>query len=602
MRECCYHGTGNTFPHSMTSIRSSAGDASLPPRRSDIPPLVPSRQDLAGKPWVPAVGGNRAAQGDGGVIGEHRSMFAGLNPQTQQKVMGHVQTIDVYVRGAVDCFEPRYRNDGKKIPHDISSVRRNLDLVKGVVDEVQRLTGATTPQILRESLYPYFDRGEIKPSEIVNMLNELNLSHLGDYGGMLEPLIETCVGYVKTTGQTMDRNSVSLSRCNEIDGALIAISTFQSTSVLPPVTLGKAIGSGAFNTVFLTTDGKVFKPAPDVAQVSMGIAADLGIPDMNPRFMERSVLASEVDDMLGFGVVSKTEFARSDSVVGIQMERINAAKIEKTAMVAYDMEGLKRKSPVQYANLQAYIKAAQWDADGRFEDGHGWHDSDLVAFLGSDNLIRKPDPKNPGNYIIQVEGNPVGILDVYSDPKFRRDAVCLQLEDAISGHADRHKENYLVELTLDGSGVARVVGIDNDTTFGKQVFDLNQMGSGFPIGHNMLPFPRVVDTDMLSKINGLDEGQFRDVLSKRLTPDEVDATIKRLELLKNHLNSGRTLVIQPDQWGSDQVRQTLEVRQSDVDRPRKQYSTSYYGRESSRLDTDPTLRNLPRVPLGANTP
>ncbi|MBK8964127.1 MAG: hypothetical protein IPM75_13870 [Candidatus Competibacteraceae bacterium] len=66
--------------------------------------------------------------------------------------------------------------------------------------------------------------------------------------------------------------------------------------------------------------------------------------------------------------------------------------------------------------------------------------------------------------------------ELFNDPVVRRELTKLQWLDSLTGQVDRHSENYFIETDADGRG-KRVIGIDNDLSFGHKIEDPNHISS-----------------------------------------------------------------------------------------------------------------------------
>ncbi|MBK7542629.1 MAG: hypothetical protein IPI57_12790 [Candidatus Competibacteraceae bacterium] len=64
--------------------------------------------------------------------------------------------------------------------------------------------------------------------------------------------------------------------------------------------------------------------------------------------------------------------------------------------------------------------------------------------------------------------------EMFDDPVVRRELTKLQWLDGLTAQVDRHPGNYFIETYADGGG-KRVVGIDNDMSFGKRITDPNNI-------------------------------------------------------------------------------------------------------------------------------
>lgn len=529
-------------------------------------------------------GGVNRAKEVGLGSGEVSGILKKLSPSAKSQVEGKMTVAQKEVRNVVECIKPQYDVCGDKVDQKIDVIERSLMKMESALNDIQKATGATREDVVRDTLFPYYDKGMISPSEMVTVATNVQLSKRDNCGDHLDVMIDSFYDY-------LDQAPAS----DEVQGGLIGLATYYEAESLPPVTVEKKIGNGSFNSVYLTTDGKVYKPLPNAQQVSEGVGEALEIHAENPRFIERSVMTKELDDMLGFGVIVDTALARGEDEIGIEMDKIDAVNRFVKGWVNYDSDNLRTNDKATYDSIQALISISAWNADGTIDTDST--DPDLVdelqSFFGTEKIKRIPNPNIPGEFDIQFEED-VGVYDFYSEPEFRRKSVQLQLEDAISDHGDRHKDNYLV--TCDDMGkVTGFFGIDNDTAFGSKIFPRDAIESAWSrnYGLSIVAYPRVVDTDMLDAVNGLDEEELESKLRQRLVDSEVDATLSRLDALKKYLNSGAVTVIQPDEWGSDRALQLLEAVQDDPKDPTKKIPSSYVGRDSKNTD------NLPKIPLSA---
>ena len=168
-----------------------------------------------------------------------------------------------------------------------------------------------------------------------------------------------------------------------------------------------------------------------------------------------------------------------------------------------------------------------------------------------------------------VRSNPLvfELLDV------RRELTKLQLLDCLTAQGDRHIRNYFVEVRADGD--VRVAGIDNDQCFGMLVHDPDAIrrgqrgtaGSGF----RSCGLPPVIDSDMGVALLRLTPERVRELLADRLLPEEIEATVHRLDAIKDHivhLDQARRIVT-PHGWGDPVVEESAS------------FHNSYYARDSA---------------------
>ena len=152
----------------------------------------------------------------------------------------------------------------------------------------------------------------------------------------------------------------------------------------------------------------------------------------------------------------------------------------------------------------------------------------------------------------------------------------LQLLDHITGQGDRHANNYFIDFKREPEphGTAKVMGIDNDQCFGKnltdpagiQWVDNDSMRRGF----RGTALPPVVDTEMARAINALTSRDIRAMLGNKLSEPEIQAAIARHEGVKDHIAKLRTEgnIIHPDDWEQPGVQALLTAENSYIGRER----------------------------------
>ena len=148
--------------------------------------------------------------------------------------------------------------------------------------------------------------------------------------------------------------------------------------------------------------------------------------------------------------------------------------------------------------------------------------------------------------------------EVFDDPVIRRELTKLQWLDSLAAQVDRHPENYLIETHADGRG-KRVIGIDNDMSFGKKITDPNDISKSHDSNFNGLEMPPIIDTKMAEAFMKLTPENLEASLSGLLDDKEIDAAKKRLTGIQKHIDglSKAGCVISPDQWGSEKVGELL---------------------------------------------
>jgi len=163
-------------------------------------------------------------------------------------------------------------------------------------------------------------------------------------------------------------------------------------------------------------------------------------------------------------------------------------------------------------------------------------------------------------------------VSVLTRPDVCAEVTKLQLLDHLTGQGDRHAGNYFIHIPPNGR--AKVMGIDNDQCFGKNMTDPAgiQRVDGDPErwGFRGTGLPPVVDTEMEHKINKLTERNIRFMLGNKLSEEEIEAAISRHKGLKIHIAQLRSAgrVIEPEQWGRADVQLRLSAKNSYVERER----------------------------------
>ncbi|QAU23499.1 hypothetical protein EO087_05475 [Dyella sp. M7H15-1] len=151
----------------------------------------------------------------------------------------------------------------------------------------------------------------------------------------------------------------------------------------------------------------------------------------------------------------------------------------------------------------------------------------------------------------------------------------LQLLDHLTGQCDRHDRNYFISIENDQ---AKVRGIDNDVCFGEKLTDPNGIkfvNNAKQYGFRGTSMPPVVDTDMATKINALTPDDIRGILGDKLSEAEVQAAIKRLDGVKQHIAQlkAQGKVIDSRQWSNPRVQQLLTEDNSYVGRDKAYAAT-----------------------------
>ncbi len=144
--------------------------------------------------------------------------------------------------------------------------------------------------------------------------------------------------------------------------------------------------------------------------------------------------------------------------------------------------------------------------------------------------------------------------EIFDDPVVRRELTKLQWLDGLTAQVDRHPGNYFIETHADGGG-KRVVGIDNDMSFGKKITDPNHISKNHKSHFNGLKLPPIIDTEMAKAFRELTPEKLQASLSGLLDDDEIKSAKQRLEGIKEHIDKLEKAgcIIEPNQWSKPQV-------------------------------------------------
>ncbi|BAN01347.1 eCIS core domain-containing protein [Ilumatobacter coccineus] len=137
------------------------------------------------------------------------------------------------------------------------------------------------------------------------------------------------------------------------------------------------------------------------------------------------------------------------------------------------------------------------------------------------------------------------------DPELQRLMSRMQMIDIIAMQADRHAGNFM--LHVESGRVVGLTGIDNDLSFGKRTaIDKGRQ--------EFNPLQKYVDKDMAERILRLDPNDLRWALGALLSPGEITAALKRLELLKVKLKEVQSAggFLNPNEWTAEVARGMLE--------------------------------------------
>lgn len=138
----------------------------------------------------------------------------------------------------------------------------------------------------------------------------------------------------------------------------------------------------------------------------------------------------------------------------------------------------------------------------------------------------------------------------------------LQLLDHLTAQGDRHCHNYFIDIDAKTQEV-KVTGIDNDLCFGPLV--KNSLSMSAYSEHPALKtygtylrsgdLPIFIDQKMYSAIKNTTPTDLREMLAPMLNPEEVEAAVSRLEVVKTHNDHLLSMnhVIHQNQWSSHEI-------------------------------------------------
>lgn len=324
----------------------------------------------------------------------------------------------------------------------------------------------------------------------------------------------------------------------------------------------KRLGGGVVNIVYeiqyIDSKGNlkvgVFKPEVDALSVKtiyqeqfFGTVASSGISEGCDAHLNSRAVASSIVDRLLYGencISVKTQFAIVNGQRGILMEK-GLGSIPEVATVKVFTQKLAEMPDF----FQAFV--AQKTKE------HQFLTQDNLKFLALQLNARE----------VKIDGEQVTIAMAVIKPFEQKNLATiaegllkLQIKDFITGECDRHPQNYLVGP--DG----KITGIDEDCCFGVnavpediEVRKLHTLGP-FVIPNNgsfMLRMPRVITEEARGRVNSLysDQAFLKQSLEPYISKEEIAATLGRLKMLHEHINSEKCLAVKdknellgPEAW------------------------------------------------------
>jgi len=209
-----------------------------------------------------------------------------------------------------------------------------------------------------------------------------------------------------------------------------------------------------------------------------------GIPEKDPKFVERNIAMYRLDQLLNANVIPPTFKAKFNGEAGLLMQ----AAVGKSGR-----------------DLSTKIKQAR---------NKDTSEGDSEAFA----------------------------LEAILNSGITRHALSnLFLLDIIAGQVDRHYGNYIVELDEQNKAIG-VKGIDNDIAFGKNYKDIDYAQDNGRFAHMLVAGTfaqelKEIDSEFAQKIVALSSqpNVVRDALQDLLSNEEINSTLSRLDSLAEYL-------------------------------------------------------------------
>ncbi len=170
----------------------------------------------------------------------------------------------------------------------------------------------------------------------------------------------------------------------------------------------------------------------------------------------------------------------------------------------------------------------------------------------------------------------------------QRDMTKLQLLDCLTGQADRHRGNYMVQQDKGGQ-ITGVKAIDSDFCMGPEPDDPEKMVGDE--GVHLTHLPPVIDTDMAKAIRDLRPEDMTALCGDMFDDKTVQSALGRLDALKKHVDKleGDGRIIAPTEWGTDETTKIMKESFVTVKRDGTdvQEKTSYWQRDYPKMEYNP---------------
>lgn len=206
-------------------------------------------------------------------------------------------------------------------------------------------------------------------------------------------------------------------------------------------------------------------------------------------------------------------------------------------------------------------------------------DTDFARHHDQLGIVMELAPGTTAGSVYTARGNP-GVA--------QREMTKLQLLDCLTGQADRHRGNYMVQQNAQGE-ITGVKAIDSDFCMGRKPGDPEEI-VGIE-GVHLTHMPPVIDEDMARAIRSLTPDDIGALCGDMFDDETIAAAKSRLAAVKQHVDNleGDGQIIRPDAWGTEEVTQTLKESFVTVDRGGKEVreSTSYWQRDYPKMEYNP---------------
>lgn len=287
--------------------------------------------------------------------------------------------------------------------------------------------------------------------------------------------------------------------------------------------------------------------------------------------------------VLGAGAAHQVTKGTYEKMDGTRESRVHKYDDEELVhphggrFAAPDKLGLDQTNP---RLLERAVVTAKYDESLGFNVSVG---TNFARHEDQVGIVMQLAPGSTASGVYGVTGN-AGVA--------QREMIKLQLLDSLTGQADRHSGNYMVEVT--NGEVSGIKAIDSDFCMGPQPGDPEDIVGRH--GVHLPHLPPVVDKDMARAIRAMTHDDIERMCDNMFDDETVQAAKDRLDAVKDHLDKleKEGNLIDPKDWGTDQTTKILtETTVTTVrdGRPRKEF-TSYWQRDYPAMSRSPFEEQL----------